>query len=157
VTGSTGEAIGFRLGTPEDVDWLTDLRIATMGPHLEASGEDLANAEHRARVLHEFDSLQIIEQCGNAIGMVKVVRAPGRWNLVQIQLEPAHQGHGIGGAIISGLLAEARAARAVLFLSVLRTNPAKRLYDRLGFCVVSEKQHSYEMQAGEIQNVRNDE
>jgi NAD(P)-dependent dehydrogenase (short-subunit alcohol dehydrogenase family) len=43
------------------------------------------------------------------------------------------------------VIAEARAARASLRLNVLRANPARRLYERLGFRVVSESKVDFEM------------
>ena len=130
-----------------DVEWLTRLRIRTMGPHLEAAGDVIALGEQRARVVQDFECIQVVERSGEAIGMLKVVKAQEQWKLVQIQLEPAYQGLGIGGMIVSQLLDDARQAHAPVTLTVLKVNPAKRLYDRLGFRVVAEKERSYEMRA----------
>lgn len=69
------------------------------------------------------------------------------WELVQIQIAPAWQGAGIGSHLVRALLEQARQAGAVVRLSVLKANPARQLYERLGFAVVAELDHAYEMAA----------
>lgn len=137
----------FRSATPADVEWLIELRRQTMTAHLEAAGERLSLDEHRARVIHDFDCVQIVTSATNRIGMVKVVKAPDQWRLVQIQLAPARQNKGIGGRIVGELLRDARRRGIPVVLSVLKGNPAKNLYERLGFEVVAETEASYEMRA----------
>jgi ribosomal protein S18 acetylase RimI-like enzyme len=145
VNAALDDAVSFRPARDADLGWLVDLRIGTMGAYLEASGDILSRAEQQARVEQDFDCIRIVELAGEAIGMVKVVRRPADWRLVQIQLDAAHQRRGIGGSIVAALLAEARTAGAAVTLSVLKVNPAKRLYDRLGFRVVGETERSYDM------------
>ena len=79
------------------------------------------------------------------MGLLKVVRERRQWELMQIQLAPGVQGQGLGTTLLQSLIAEARSKNASLTLSVLKANPAKRLYDRLGFRMVAEKENSYEM------------
>jgi len=52
---------------------------------------------------------------------------------------PDHRGAGIGGAILRSLLAEAAAAGKPVRIHVERLNPARRLYERLGFLPVADK------------------
>lgn len=47
--------------------------------------------------------------------------------------------------LLQSLIAEARGAGASLRLSVLKANPAKRLYEPLGFAVISQSESAYEM------------
>ncbi len=136
-----------RAADATDAPWLIDLRLDTMGGYLAASGEQLSLADQRARVMHQFEHIRIIEQAGQRIGMVKAVRSPDAFQLVQIQLAPAHQGRGIGARIVSDLLAEASTANVPVTLSVLKVNPARRLYERLGFRVTAEKDRSLQMTA----------
>lgn len=100
------------------------------------------------RVMQSLEIAQIIEQAGQAIGVLKVLRDGVQWELYQIQLLPQFQGQGIGAQIIGSLIAEARTAGVGLRLGVLRANPARKLYERLGFVVVSEKEHGCEMALG---------
>jgi ribosomal protein S18 acetylase RimI-like enzyme len=122
--------------------------MATMGPHLAAAGETVSCAEQRARVEQDFECIRVVLADDARIGMTKVVRTPERWRLVQIQLLPEWQGRGIGGRLVGALLEEARRAGVPVVLNVLKVNPARRLYERLGFRVVGERDRSFEMQAG---------
>jgi ribosomal protein S18 acetylase RimI-like enzyme len=79
-------------------------------------------------------------------GLLKVVRGGQNWELVQVQLRPALQGQGFGTKLLEQLVSEAQAANAMLRLSVLKANPARRVYERLGFTVVAEMAHASEMQ-----------
>jgi ribosomal protein S18 acetylase RimI-like enzyme len=74
-----------------------------------------------------------------------VVRQARQWQLVQIQLMPSLQGQDVGTMLLQSLIAEARGAGASLRLSVLKANPAKRLYEPLGFAVISQSESAYEM------------
>lgn len=69
-----------------------------------------------------------------------------QWELIQIQITPELQGNGLGRSILQRLLAEAFQAQSAVRWSVLKTNPARRLYERLGFQVIGENGYSYEMQ-----------
>ena len=62
-----------------------------------------------------------------------------------VSVAPAVQRRGIGAALIRSLLDEASVAGKRVHLDVLRANPARRLYERLGFRVVAEDTHSYLM------------
>jgi ribosomal protein S18 acetylase RimI-like enzyme len=61
---------------------------------------------------------------------------------------PEWQGRSIGRRLVGALLDQARRAGVPVVLSVLKVNPARRLYERLGFRVVGERDRSFEMQAG---------
>jgi ribosomal protein S18 acetylase RimI-like enzyme len=78
----------------------------------------------------------IIEIAGVAAGRIYVNRAPGRLHLIDISLLPEYRGRGIGSVLIQALLDEAAAAGGTVRLSVARSNPAQRLYQRLGFRTV---------------------
>ncbi|NKB99898.1 MAG: GNAT family N-acetyltransferase [Pseudomonadales bacterium] len=140
------EDLNFRVAKHSDIEWLVKLRIKTMSAYLLAAHEYLSEEEQRARVVQDFESIQIILRNSMDIGMLKVVKHPSNWKLVQIQLQPESQGSGIGRYILEQLIEETRAKAVSLSLSVLKVNPAKHLYDRLGFYVVKEKNESYEMQ-----------
>jgi MOSC domain-containing protein YiiM len=139
------EPLRSRPATEEDIPFLLALRQQTMSEHLEASGLQLSEAEHLRRVLAAFDSASVLLQAGKPVGLLKVVRTGAQWELVQVQLVPELQGRGLGTVLLQSLVAEARSHGAGLRLSVLKSNPAKRLYERLGFAVIEEKECSYEM------------
>jgi ribosomal protein S18 acetylase RimI-like enzyme len=63
-----------------------------------------------------------------------VWRGPAEIRLVNIELATPHRGHGVGAALIRGLLAEGVARGLPVVLSVREENTsAQRLYRRLGF------------------------
>jgi ribosomal protein S18 acetylase RimI-like enzyme len=59
-------------------------------------------------------------------------------HLAEIALLPDERNHGIGTALISGVLGEARSRGAPVQLRVLRNNRACRLYERLGFLIMAD-------------------
>jgi ribosomal protein S18 acetylase RimI-like enzyme len=67
-----------------------------------------------------------------------VLRAPGEIRVVDLALLPPWRGRGIGGRLLRELLAEAAAAGLPVRVHVERTNPALRLYARLGFAPAAE-------------------
>lgn len=137
--------IAQRPARAADLDWLIDLRLQTMSGYLKQSGQKLSPDDERERVLYRFDCVRIVERQGRPVGMIKVVRDDDPWELVQIQLHPDAQKQGLGGALILKVLNEASKADVVVSLHVLKVNPAKALYERLGFEVVGENEHSYHM------------
>jgi ribosomal protein S18 acetylase RimI-like enzyme len=67
-----------------------------------------------------------------------VQREPNIWRLLDISLLPEHRGQGIGGELIRALVQQCVESGAALQLQVLNTNPAQRLYVRLGFSKTGE-------------------
>jgi len=64
----------------------------------------------------------------------------GSYYIVQITVDAAQRGRGIGGALLDEAEAEARAGGySVVSLITTTVNPARRLYERHGFRVVETK------------------
>jgi ribosomal protein S18 acetylase RimI-like enzyme len=76
---------------------------------------------------------------GQAVGRFWVDRGEDGFLVLDIALLPAWRGRGIGGALLEALIAEADACGRAVTLHVERFNPARRLYDRLGFRKKSEE------------------
>lgn len=81
---------------------------------------------------------QIITLAGEDIGRLVVERFPDRIEIRHIEILPEYQGRGIGSQVILDVLREAREAGLPVTLTVLNMNPARRLYERLGFRAVEE-------------------
>ncbi len=58
---------------------------------------------------------------------------------MDIALLPEHRGRGIGTRLVQDVLDEARASGRSVSLHVEETNPAKRLYERMGFVDVEDR------------------
>lgn len=139
-------ALRYRPATDTDVQWLLALRRSTMDPHLRASGDEPREDVHRDAVLKDFDATRIILLANDEVGMIKLVRSPAEWHLRQIQIAPEFQKRGLGQAVLHEMLGEARASSVPIVLNVLKANPAKDLYARLGFAVVDEDERAFKMQ-----------
>jgi ribosomal protein S18 acetylase RimI-like enzyme len=135
----------FRPATEADLPFLIALRLSTMTPQFARQGIVLSDEEHRRRAEFRLDAARIIERGGLPIGVVKVLQDGATWTIEQFQIAPAQQGGGLGADLLRTLIAEARAAGALLRLSVLKQNPAARLYARLGFRTLAESANSFKM------------
>jgi ribosomal protein S18 acetylase RimI-like enzyme len=80
---------------------------------------------------------RIVEVHGAPVGRMVVDIRPERLHLVDIALMPAYHRRGIGGELLKRLIAEA--AGRPIGLHVSTSNPARRLYEQVGFRSVSEQ------------------
>lgn len=71
--------------------------------------------------------------------------AAGAYYVAEIELMPPYQRRGIGAAILRDVIAEARSGGRPVALRVLKVNPARRLYERLGFALIGESDTHYLM------------
>src|SRR6201987_2372762 len=136
--------ICLRPAIREALPFLLELRRQTMHPHLLASGLIPSLEEDMRRVLLRLDCAEVILLANEPVGFLKVSRNGMDWDLI-IQLAPSLQGQGFGAQLIQSVISEARDAGASLKLDVLKANPARRLYERLGFTVIADTAHLFEM------------
>lgn len=139
------ERLEFREANVEDFDFLIHLRAKTMLEHLSNLDIAIDEAGMMERVKYKFDHSKIVMVNGMDAGLLKLDKTNRPWNLIQIQVLPQFQGRGIGEQIIKRVLSEAELQKIDVKLSVLKGNPAKKLYERLGFSVVREDDISFEM------------
>ena len=96
----------------------------------------------RADLNLAFD--EVIRLGRRDIGLIGVDRRVDFWFLDKLYLLPAYQRRGIGGQLLRGLIADAKAAGVALCLTVLEVNPARRFYERHGFVMthtISPRHH----------------
>lgn len=134
---------------PADMPFLFDVYASTRAEELarvpwphEAKREFLTqqfNAQH-THYQREFSRAQfdIIELEGRPIGRLYVDRAPEEIQLIDIALLPEHRNRGVGSHLIGKVLNESRASGLPVHIYVERSNPALRLYQRLGFKELSD-------------------
>ena len=70
---------------------------------------------------------------GDPAGRLYLGRLPGELRLIEIALLPEHRGRGIGTALIAAIVSRAERDGVDVGLHVEPWNPAKRLYELLGF------------------------
>ena len=115
--------LALQPATEDDLPFLLTLRKATMTEHLDRAGVPQDDEHHLARIRHHFSDAQIVWFHGRPAGLFKAHRDPAGWRLVQIQIDPAFQGQGLGRRLLAGLLEQADAEGAPVTLSVLDGNP----------------------------------
>lgn len=134
-----------RAATEADIPALLALREATMRMHMLNSGADASPDSMRARLLHGYRHAQVLLRGDRIVGLLKLDRSGADHVVAQIQLAPELQGQGLGKALLQEYIAEARAAGRDVTLHVLKANPARGLYERLGFVVEGEDEHEFHM------------
>ncbi len=136
--------IHLRPSLPEDRDFIFRLYASTREEELRPFGWNATQQEAFLRMqfnaqqqwyasAYSTAENQIIEKDHEPIGRMIVQREGNTWRLIDISLLPEHRGHGIGGELIRALIEQCSDSGAVLQLQVVNTNPAQRLYTRLGF------------------------
>lgn len=97
-----------------------------------------AQESHYAR--HYPDaSVDVIQVDGEGAGRLFVDRQELDMHVVDISLLPAFRGQGIGTALLRDLIGEADSSGRALSIHVAAGNPARSLYDRLGFELVADE------------------
>ncbi len=97
-------------------------------------------AQHSHYSLHHGDAeWLIIERGGAPIGRLYLRDDPERFHIVDISLLPESRGQGLGGAILRDVLDHAKGAGKGVSIRVEKFNPARRLYDRLGFRAIEDQ------------------
>ena len=91
-------------------------------------------AQHKHYHLHFDDAeFSIIVADGRPAGRLYVQRRRDENRIVDITVLPAYRNAGIGTSFLQQLMAESRAADKPLRIHVEHENPARSLYERLGF------------------------
>ena len=91
------------------------------------------------------EKIQIIQVGAEDAGLLLIELKEDHIFFESISLFPQFQNHGIGRAIIQAVLRDAAIKRLPVHLQVLKPNPAKRLYERMGFAVDSEDEEHFYM------------
>lgn len=141
--------IDFRPATADDFGFLFQLHKDTLGPYVDQvwGWDDEDQRAHLRRTI-DYDATQVIVADEVDIGRLKVERRQHEVYLGLIEIAPSHQGRGIGGQIVRGVLDDAFADGKRVCLNVLRVNTAAhRLYRRLGFAEAAASEIRFAMVA----------
>ena len=106
-------------------------------------------ADQRQRFVHAFNParMHIVHQGDEEeqVGAIAVEHRERELYLASIEVLPSHQGKGIGTALLQSVIAQAEQENVPVTLQVLKVNPARRLYERLGFATIGETETHYLM------------
>ncbi|OJJ19201.1 hypothetical protein BKI52_20530 [marine bacterium AO1-C] len=135
--------LAYRTAQTQDIEYLLWLRKQTMTTYLEQAGIATTDEAHLLRIHYQFENAQVILWKNEPIGLLKLVKGQDIWEIVQFQLAPKNQGQGIGRQVLASVLEAANSNQIPVKLSVLKQNPAKRLYEKMGFKSTHEDEESY--------------
>ena len=133
----------FVTASLEDMDYLLALRKNTMVEHLKSSGIVYNDEQHKARILDCFDCVHLIYRNDGCVGAIKYHVGDSRIDIMQLQVDPNFQNQGIGGQVVKQIFATHPDVDC--YLTVLKFNPAKGLYVRLGFEQYGEDELEFHM------------
>ncbi len=132
--------ISQRDATLDDIEWLDLFYESIMRPYVE-----LTHEWDSTKFREHFDPkiVKVIQADGIDIGMLKVEERDEYIYLGDLQIDKAYQNKGIGTKLIEALIQSATIANKPIRLRVLKGNPAKGLYLRLGFQKVATLDRCY--------------
>lgn len=145
-----GVALTLRAVTPGDDPFLCQVYATTRSSELalvawpDEQKASFVEMQFRAQAQHYREhypntTFDIILLDGRKAGRLYVSRWSDEIRIVDISLLPEYCGRGIGSWLLQQLQAEARDARKPLRIHVERFNPARQLYQRLGFREIEDK------------------
>jgi ribosomal protein S18 acetylase RimI-like enzyme len=119
----------------EHLPMLEELMSLTIRPWVEVMFDrwnpEMARDSIHDDVVNRRASLILVDE--QIAGVLAIRDEPQRLHLEKIYIHPDFQGRGLGTRLLNDLIA--RAADRPLTLRVLIVNPARALYERLGFIV----------------------
>ncbi len=132
-------AYTLRSATQDDYDFLYRLHVAAM-KYLVAQVWGWEDAWQEHFFADHFDPApaRIVVMDGKNVGVIAVEWREIDAFIANIEILPEYQGRGLGAAVIAHVIEEANARDFPVRLQALKINPARRLYERLGFVVTGE-------------------
>ncbi|HXG59603.1 MAG TPA: GNAT family N-acetyltransferase [Thermoanaerobaculia bacterium] len=143
------ERISFRPETSDDEEFLYRLYASTREPEMRIvpwtaeQKEEFLRMQFRAQTFHYRNhysgaTFAILLLDGDPVGRLYLHQQPGDLRIMDIALVPEHRGEGIGTMLLREIMERAASAGDSVSIHVEQQNPARRLYERLGFRAVAE-------------------
>ena len=139
--------IKLRQARLADTKFLWDAFRASMKDYITQTRGEWNEQREESQFRNQLDlsAAQVIRSNDLAVGfIIAPIKDSARW-IHTICIVPEHQRKGIGTEVLRRAVAQAREQKISLYLSVLKVNPARRLYERLGFGVIEETKHHFRM------------
>ena len=137
MTKKFNQKIHFKKAGIEDVGFLVFLRKLTMDEHLIQAGIVMSDEQHQMRVMEHFEDSYLVLLNGNVVGVLKLGVIDNNLHIRQFQILPDYQSKGIGKTVLKIVKNKALQRECDVTLYVLLKNPAKELYLRSGFEIIS--------------------
>ena len=142
--------VAYRPMTDADLPFVAALYASTRADEVAATGwpaeaqqaflaqQHEAQHHHYCKFYPEAERL-IVEREGEAVGRLYLSEWERELRIVDVALVPASRGAGLGGAILRDIQEMAAGLGKAVSIHVEKNNPARRLYDRLGFAPIEDK------------------
>ena len=142
----------LRAATPADEDWQLAIYASTRAEELALTGwpasqcEAFVRQQHRAQQVHYTRHFPgsvchlILVQGDEIAGRLWLDERGNRLHILDITVLPAWRGQGLGTRCLQTLAERAAARGQGLSIQVEIHNPARRLYERLGFVADGQPQ-----------------
>jgi ribosomal protein S18 acetylase RimI-like enzyme len=137
--------IAFRPALDRDFDYCRRIYFAEMEWIIRELHLDEAAQAESFQQQWNPTQIRMITLGDTDIGWLQSFPQDNDLFLSQLFIERAHQRCGIGTEVVKRLMKEAERLNQAVRLDVVKINPAKRLYERLGFRIVGEEEHKFHM------------
>lgn len=131
----------FRPARLEDFEFCANLYFA--GRDRATLDMDALTADLQRR--WDVSEVRIITLDGTDVGWLQSRTQDGALFIVQFFIDAPFQGRGIGTEVMHQIIEEACTNDQPVTLGVVKTNPAQRLYQRLGFQTTHEDDRKFYM------------
>jgi predicted N-acetyltransferase YhbS len=137
------DELKLRVARPEDFSFCERTYFEPMRATIEKLGLD--EASHRANFVNRWqvDQVRIVMMNGEVIGWLQTAVTNDALFLAQLFVDTSRQQRGIGSRLMGILIEEATRENKAVTLGVVKTSPARRLYERLR--VTHEDQYKFYM------------
>jgi ribosomal protein S18 acetylase RimI-like enzyme len=138
-----------RIAEPSDAAFAYEVREKAMREYEEAAWGrwDVLRVQKQIENDIAANKLNIVEIDLHKVGVMRVDEHPTHMHIDQLFLLPEYQNRGIGTKLVQDVLRSAQVKNLSVKLWVFQVNPARRLYQRLGFQVVEQTSASLHLQS----------
>lgn len=136
----------LRSVTDNDFNFVKEVELGGLRPYItEVFGWDDEFQDQRFIDHWRTEGKSIICVDGEDVGVLEVREREGEVFLARLYIRADRRNRGIGSEIVCKIVERAHAQRKAVTLEVLLPNPARRLYERLGFVVTDRTAEHYVM------------
>jgi len=132
-----------------DTEFAYVARERSMRKYVEQTWGEWDEANTKGQIAEDVlhGRLSILEVNHEPVGLMRIDVHATHVDIDQLFLLPKFQRRGIGTGLLQGILARAKDKNLPVRVWVLRVNPARTLYERMGFHVFEETQASLHLQS----------
>jgi ribosomal protein S18 acetylase RimI-like enzyme len=146
--------ITYRDASPEDFDYCALLYFAGVKTIIRDLGLSANDQAASLREQWDVTQVRVILADGMAVGWLQSRVEDNALFLGQLFVDSSFQRQGIGSKVLRDLTDEAGAAGRAVTLGVVKTNPARQLYERFDFRITHEDERKFYMRREPVSPVQ---